>query len=114
MKLLHSRLKILFTTALFGFSCTEEPLFVSEDRTVLVKCLVTSVYPYLETTNLKRDNKDASVIQATIQYQAITSEEIDSIRWIFPGGTPEVVNDTQANVEYTGYGEYPAQLILTI
>ena len=32
----------------------------------------------------------------------------------FPGGTPEVVNDTlRPNVEYTGYGEYPAQLILT-
>lgn len=116
MKLLHSRLKILFTTALFGFfSCSEEPLFVSEDRVVISQVSGDfSVSISRDSTNLKRDNKDASAIQATIQYQAITSEEIDSIRWIFPGGTPEVVNDTlRPNVEYTGYGEYPAQLILT-
>ena len=65
MKLLHSRLKILFTTALFGFfSCTEEPLFVSEDRTVVSQVSGDfSVSISRDSTNLKRDNKDASAIQ---------------------------------------------------
>ena len=116
MKLLYRRFPLLLFTALLGFfSCTEEPLFVSEDRVVVSQVSEDyNVSISRDSSSLKRESKDASAIQATIQYQAMTYEEIDSVKWIFPGGTPSVVNDTlRPNVEYTGYGEYPAQLILT-
>lgn len=97
-------------------SCTEDPLtLLPEDRVVVNQ--VSEDYSASITQDsltIIRGVKDGSQVGATIKYQAITYEDIDSVQWIFKGGTPGSVKDTlNPTVQFNGYGLYPAQLILT-
>ena len=58
--------------------------------------------------------KDTSHKCIKINYQAKTLNSVyDSIKWVFPGGTPEKSNDLQeVTVIYNKYGIYDAKMVL--
>ena len=107
----------LFVAVLFLNSCTEEPLLppllVNEIRVTQVSQDYSAIIT-LDSTSIKRDRKDGSLVQASINYQAQVYEDIDSIQWIFEGGTPPKISQVlNPSVDYTGYGHFPSQVILT-
>jgi len=107
----------LFVAVLFLNSCTEEPLLPllleNEIRVTQVSQDYSAIIT-LDSTSIKRDRKDGSLVQASINYQAQVYEDIDSIQWIFEGGTPPKISQVlNPSVDYTGYGNFPSQVILT-
>ena len=106
----------LFVTVLFLNSCTEEPLLapIEDEIRVTEVSQDYSAIITLDSTSIKRDSKDGSIVQTSINYQAQVYEDIDSIQWIFEGGTPPLISQVlNPSVDYTGYGNFPSQVILT-
>ena len=106
----------LFVVVFSLNSCAEEPLLrpLEDDiRTTQVSKDFSAIIT-LDTTSIKRDTKDGSQVQTSINYQAQIYEDIDSIQWIFEGGTPPTISQIlNPSVDYTGYGDFPSQIILT-
>jgi len=108
----------LFLLLAVFYSCTEEPLaLVPQDR-VVVNQVPEDYFATInqDSVTLIRGLKDGSQVAATINYQATTYEDIDSIQWIFSGATTDTkiaFNTLKPTVQYNGYGLFPAQLILT-
>jgi hypothetical protein len=106
----------LFVVVFSLSSCTEEPLLraLEDDvRTTQVSKDFSALIT-LDSTSIKRDTKDGSQVQTSINYQAQIYEDIDSIQWIFEGGTPPTISQVlNPSVDFTGYGNFPSQIILT-
>ena len=68
----------------------------------------------IDSTNIYRNSKNNDQLNVKINYQAKTLNSVyDSIKWVFPGGTPEKSNDLQeVTVIYNKYGIYDAKLVL--
>jgi len=68
----------------------------------------------IDSTNIYRNSKNNDQLNVKINYQAKTLNSIyDSIKWVFPGGTPEKSNDLQeVTVIYNKYGIYDAKMVL--
>lgn len=117
MKAYRGGVLILLSLLLLATNaCTEEPLvLVPEDRIVVTQ--VDEDYSAaitIDSIAIKRDSKNGSNVSTSINYQVITYEDVDSIQWIFSGGSPEKVADIlNPEITYSGYGNFPAQLILT-
>ena len=67
----------------------------------------------IDSTQVFRNNRN-NTLNVEVRYQAKTFNTVyDSIKWEFPGGTPNKVNDvTEASVIYNKYGSYDAKMIL--
>ena len=68
----------------------------------------------IDSTNIYRNSKNNDQLNVKINYQAKTLNSVyDSIKWVFPGGTPEKSNDLQeVTVIYNKYGIYDAKMVL--
>ena len=68
----------------------------------------------IDSTNVYRNSKNNDQLNVKINYQAKTLNSVyDSIKWVFPGGTPEKSNDLQeVTVIYDKYGIYDAKMVL--
>ena len=68
----------------------------------------------IDSTNIYRNSKNNDQLNVKINYQAKTLNSVyDSIKWVFPGGTPEKSNDLQeVIVIYNKYGIYDAKMVL--
>ena len=68
----------------------------------------------IDSTNVYRNSKNNDQLNVKINYQAKTLNSVyDSIKWVFPGGTPEKSNDLQeVIVIYNKYGIYDAKMVL--
>ena len=68
----------------------------------------------VDSTNVFRNSKNNDQLNVEIRYQARASNsDYDSIKWIFPGGTPEKLNnEMEATVVYDKYGAYDAKMVL--
>ena len=68
----------------------------------------------IDSTNIYRNSKNNDQLNVKINYQAKTLNSVyDSIKWVFPGGTPEKSNDLQeVTVIYDKYGIYDAKMVL--
>ena len=68
----------------------------------------------IDSTNIYRSSKNNDQLNVQIRYQAKTLNSVyDSIKWVFPGGTPEKSNDLQeVTVIYNKYGIYDAKMVL--
>lgn len=67
----------------------------------------------IDSTQIFRNNKE-NILNVEVKYQARTFNTLyDSIKWEFPGGTPNTVNDaTETSIIYNKYGTYDAKMIL--
>tara|TARA_B110000858_G_scaffold111245_1_gene127326 strand:+ start:419 stop:1558 length:1140 start_codon:yes stop_codon:yes gene_type:complete len=68
----------------------------------------------VDSTNVFRNSKNNDQLNVEIRYQARASNsDYDSIKWIFPGGIPEKLNnEMEATVVYDKYGAYDAKMVL--
>ena len=68
----------------------------------------------IDSTNVYRNSKNNDQLNVKINYQAKTLNSVyDSIKWVFPGGTPEKSSDLQeVTVIYDKYGIYDAKMVL--
>ena len=68
----------------------------------------------IDSTNIYRNSKNNDQLNVKINYQAKTLNSVyDSIKWVFPGGTPEKSIDLQeVTVIYDKYGIYDAKMVL--
>ena len=68
----------------------------------------------IDSTNVYRNSKNNDQLNVKINYQAKTLNSVyDSIKWVFPGGTPEKSIDLQeVTVIYDKYGIYDAKMVL--
>ena len=68
----------------------------------------------IDSTNIYRNSKNNDQLNVKINYQAKTLNSVyDSIKWVFPGGTPEKSNDLQeVTVIYNKYGIFDAKMVL--
>ena len=108
----------LVLTIVTIFSCTVEPLALVPLDRVVVNQVSEDYFATIsqDSVTLIRGLKDGGQVAATINYQAVTYEDIDSIQWVFTGATTDTriaVNTLKPSVQYNGYGLFPAQLILT-
>ena len=67
----------------------------------------------IDSTQIFRNSRN-NTLNVEVRYQAKTyNAAYDSIKWEFPGGTPNNVSDvTETSVIYNKYGTYNAKMIL--
>ena len=101
---------IIFLVLIICFSCSVEEGIVYRISTSRFNSLSQIV---IDSTQIFRNNRN-NTLNVEVRYQAKTyNAAYDSIKWEFPGGTPNIVNDaTEAPVIYNKYGTYNAKMIL--
>ena len=101
---------IIFLFLIIWFSCSEEEEIVNRINTSKLNSLSQIA---IDSTQIFRNNRN-NTLNVEVRYQAKTYNTVyDSIKWEFPGGTPNIINDaTEASIIYNKYGTYKAKMIL--
>ena len=101
---------IIFLFLIICFSCSEEEEIVYRINTSRFYSLSRIA---IDSTQIFRNNRN-NTLNVEVRYQArIFNAAYDSIKWEFPGGTPNIVNEaTETSVIYNKYGTYNAKMIL--
>ena len=101
---------IIFLFLIICFSCLVEEEIVYRINTSPFYSLSQIT---IDSTQVFRNNRN-NTLNVEVKYQAKTFNTVyDSIKWEFPGGTPNKVNDvTETSVIYNKYGSYDAKMIL--
>ena len=101
---------IIFLFLIIWFSCSEEEGIVNRINTSRFNSLSQIA---IDSTQIFRNNRN-NTLNVEVKYQAKTYNTVyDSIKWEFPGGTPNIVNDaTETSIIYNKYGTYKAKMIL--
>ena len=101
---------IIFLFLIIWFSCSEEEGIVNRISTSRFNSLSQIA---IDSTQIFRNNRN-NTLNVEVKYQAKTYNTVyDSIKWEFPGGTPNIVNDaTETSIIYNKYGTYKAKMIL--
>lgn len=101
---------IIFLFLIIWFSCSEEEGIVNRINTSRFNSLSQIA---IDSTKIFRNNRN-NTLNVEVRYQAKTYNTVyDSIKWEFPGGTPNIVNDaTETSIIYNKYGTYKAKMIL--
>ncbi len=101
---------IIFLFLIFCFSCSVEEGIVYRINPSRFYSLSQIA---IDSTQIFRNNRN-NTLNVKVRYQAKTyNAAYDSIKWEFPGGTPNNVNDvTETSVIYNKYGTYNAKMIL--
>ena len=101
---------IIFLFIIICFSCSEEEEIVYRINTSRFYSLSRIA---IDSTQIFRNNRN-NTLNVEVRYQArIFNTAYDSIKWEFPGGTPNIVNEaTETSVIYNKYGTYNAKMIL--
>ena len=101
---------IIFLFLIICFSCLVEEEIVYRINTSQFYSLSQIT---IDSTQVFRNNRN-NTLNVEVRYQAKTyNAAYDSIKWEFPGGTPNNVSDvTEISVIYNKYGTYNAKMIL--
>ncbi len=101
---------IIFLVLIICFSCSVEEGIVYRISMSRFNSLSQIA---IDSTQIFRNNRN-NTLNVEVRYQAKTyNAAYDSIKWEFPGGTPNIVNDaTETPVIYNKYGTYNAKMIL--
>lgn len=69
----------------------------------------------IDSSEIYRSNRNNGQLSVDIKYKAVLLDsEIDSIEWLFPGGNPESEKEVlAASINYSDYGIFNSQLVLT-
>ena len=96
---------------IYNCSNNSEPLiYIYSTRGAEIKARIVA-----DSTVIFRSERNNGSLSVPITYKAVLlDDEIDSLEWIFPNGEPSKVNESiSATVNYSKYGSYNSELILT-
>lgn len=80
-------------------------------------CGSTTITQTLEVTSLPTANFTSGIglgatscVPSVIQYQSLSSSNVETLMWTFPGGNPETSTETNPKVTYDKVGTFSARL----
>ena len=94
-------------------SCTNE--FEANDYKLIVRNSEIKARIVPDSTLIYRSNRNNGQLNVPITYKAVLlDQDIDSLEWIFPGGSPNSVKESlSTEIVYSNYGSFNSKLILT-